>query len=106
MSLKSYCEKSGKLYLLEQWDREKNLPFSPETVGHASMRRVWWRCEKGHLWQTQLHSRTAGSTGCPRCNEERLERKRAQKQAAQARCKEEETVKPGHEKNSAGKPKT
>ncbi|MEG1579483.1 MAG: zinc-ribbon domain-containing protein, partial [Oscillospiraceae bacterium] len=58
-----------------------NLPLTPETVGHSSCKPVWWRCEKGHCWQTQVSSRAAGFTGCPRCNEERMAEKRRRRQA-------------------------
>lgn len=81
LSLRSYCEQSGKDYLLLQWDTERNLPLTPDTVGHASGRLVWWRCDKGHAWQTQVHSRAAGTTGCPRCSEARMAEKRRRRQA-------------------------
>lgn len=76
MSLKSYCEENGRERILREWDEEKNLPLTPETVGHTSMTPVWWRCEKGHSWCTQVRSRSRSSTGCPKCREEWLARKR------------------------------
>lgn len=76
MDLKSYCEKENKLYLLEEWDCERNLPNTPETINHSSALPVWWRCEKGHTWQTQLKSRSMSLTRCPKCNEEKLAEKR------------------------------
>lgn len=81
MSLKSYCEENGRLWLLQEWDTEKNLPLTPEAVAHTSMTPVWWRCEKGHSWCTQVRSRSRSSTGCPKCREEWLERKRARRAA-------------------------
>lgn len=76
MYLKNYCEKEGKLYLLEEWDYEKNMPYTPENIKHSSNLPVWWKCSKGHSWQTQLKSRSASLTRCPKCNEERLAKKR------------------------------
>lgn len=76
MDFKSYCEKEGKLYLLEEWDKEKNKPNTPETVCHSNNLPVWWRCEKGHSWQTQLKSRSMSLTRCPKCNEKKLAEKR------------------------------
>jgi len=35
-------------------------------VTPGSARRVWWRCERGHEWQSEVYSRTRGS-GCPAC---------------------------------------
>lgn len=76
MSLQSYCEETNRLRLLREWDTEKNLPITPDTVAHTSMTPVWWKCEKGHSWCTQVRSRSRSSTGCPKCREEWLEEKR------------------------------
>lgn len=84
MSLKSYCEENNRLRLLREWDTEKNLPLTPDSVAHTSMTPVWWRCEKGHSWCTQVRSRSRSSTGCPKCHEEWLERKR-ERRTAEAR---------------------
>ena len=79
MHLKDFCIKEHKLYLLEEWDSEKNLPNTPETVKHSSSVRVWWKCAKNHSWETQLKSRAASLTRCPKCHEEELaERKNKQ----------------------------
>lgn len=67
MSLYSHCLKHHKEKLLEQWDAEKNSPLTPEIIAATSTERVWWKCEKGHSWQTQLSSRVRRSTGCPVC---------------------------------------
>ena len=81
MSLLSYCEENGRLYLLREWDTEKNLPVTPDDVAHTSDMPVWWRCEKGHSWRTQVRSRSRSSTGCPKCREEWLEAKRSWRSA-------------------------
>ncbi len=81
MSLKSYCEENDRLRLLQEWDAEKNLPLTPATVAHTSMTPVWWRCEKGHSWCTQVRSRSRSSTGCPKCREEWLAKKRERRTA-------------------------
>ncbi len=77
MYLKDFCIKENKMYLLEEWDREKNFPNTPETVKHSSYVKVWWKCKKNHTWETQLKSRTSSLTRCPKCYEEELaERKK------------------------------
>ena len=76
MNLKDFCIKDGKLYLLDEWDFEKNLPLTPENVNYTSCVRVWWKCQKGHSWQTQLSSRSKSCTRCPKCFEEELVKKR------------------------------
>lgn len=76
MSLKSYCEENNRHHILLEWDTEKNLPLTPDTVAHTSTTPVWWRCKQGHFWCTQVRSRSRSSTGCPKCREERLAAKR------------------------------
>lgn len=84
MSLQSYCEENHRPRILREWDTEKNLPITPDAIAHTSPLPVWWRCEKGHSWCTQVRSRSRSSTGCPKCREEWLEAKR-QRLAAAAR---------------------
>jgi len=87
MSLHSYCVKYGKEYLLREWDTEKNAPLSPESVARTSTARVWWKCEKGHSWQTQVSSRAKGTSGCPLCLREkidaRMEKRRTEAESRQ-----------------------
>ena len=58
MNLKEFCEKEKKQYLLDEWDGEKNLPFTPETVSSGSNIPVWWKCEKGHSWEASVCTRS------------------------------------------------
>ena len=44
----------------------KNGILSPSDVIAGSKKYVWWRCEKGHEWKTQIIHRSKG-TGCPVC---------------------------------------
>ena len=78
MKLKDYCIKEGKEYLLEEWDDEKNPPFTPENVAAGSVIPVWWKCKKGHSWQTQVRSRAKSLTRCPKCLATELSKKRKQ----------------------------
>lgn len=65
-SLQSFCEHQNKMYLLQEWDREKNMPLTPDSVHKGSHRKVWWNCNAGHAWQSEVRSRTGGSR-CPYC---------------------------------------
>ncbi|MGE4276570.1 MAG: zinc-ribbon domain-containing protein [Lawsonibacter sp.] len=84
MSLHSYCVKYGKEYLLREWDTEKNAPLSPEGVARTSTVRVWWSCEKGHSWQTQISSRAKGTSGCPICLREKIDARMKRHRAVKA----------------------
>ena len=66
-TLVAYCSRMGREELLEQWELQANLPLTPERVSHGSKQKVWWRCQKGHVWRAAIHTRTGSSTGCPVC---------------------------------------
>lgn len=57
-------------HLLKEWDYEENnkLGIYPENVKKKTGKKVWWRCESGHLYQTTIANRTkAKGTCCPYC---------------------------------------
>ena len=68
------AEKKEKRYvsdnaqLMAEWNWEKNdvLGFSPDALMCGSNKKVWWKCSKGHEWQTLINNRNKGS-GCPYC---------------------------------------
>jgi len=51
--------------LLQEWDYKKNGDLRPEQFSIGSHKKIWWRCEYGHSWQSFLYSRE--SCGCPVC---------------------------------------
>jgi len=53
--------------LTEQWDYDRNILYSPEELLPSSNQTVWWRCRKGHSWNTSPNQRINKSTGCPYC---------------------------------------
>ena len=67
-SLQSFCERQDRMYLLQEWNQEKNAPLTPDTVHKGSHQKVWWQCPEGHIWKAVVHSRTgAQRCGCPVC---------------------------------------
>ncbi len=58
--------------LAAEWDADRNAPLTPETVPIGSHRRVWWRCARGHSWQSAIRTRAAGAA-CPVCAGKRLD---------------------------------
>ena len=56
--------------LVNEWHPTKNDNLTPEMITAKSNKKVWWRCSKGHEWQTVIISRNSGS-GCPICNQEK-----------------------------------
>ena len=67
-SLADFCHREHREDLLAEWDSERNLPLTPETVSRGSERRVFWRCANGHSWQAAVHTRSGSGTGCPYCS--------------------------------------
>lgn len=66
----SFVEKKPEL--IREWNYEKNGNLEPEMFSFGSGIKVWWKCAKGHEWQSSIVSRTKGYGGCPACNGHRL----------------------------------
>ncbi|MCF2671633.1 zinc-ribbon domain-containing protein [Butyricicoccus pullicaecorum] len=52
--------------LAKQWHPTKNRRLAPQNITAGTIRKAWWRCEKGHEWQATVASRASG-VGCPVC---------------------------------------
>ena len=52
--------------LVSEWS-EKN-EIKPTEVSIGSLKKVIWRCEKGHEWEAAVKRRTINKTGCPYCS--------------------------------------
>ena len=50
ISLESYCLRNGREELLDQFDRAKNAPLTPDTVSAGTSRKLWWVDVYGHSW--------------------------------------------------------
>ena len=53
-----------------EWETEKNGNLTPSDVAPCSNRKVWWGCEKKHIWIDSINHRSAGR-GCPYCHHKR-----------------------------------
>lgn len=58
--------------LAKQWHPEKNGALRPDQVSIYSNRRVWWRCDRGHEWQSVISTRTTAHSGCPYCGNRKV----------------------------------
>lgn len=56
--------------IAREWHPTKNGKLTPQDVTANSGKKVWWKCEKGHEWQTSIQHRNNG-TNCPKCNDEK-----------------------------------
>ncbi|MBR3864711.1 MAG: hypothetical protein IKJ19_06350 [Clostridia bacterium] len=53
--------------LASEWNYDKNDDLKPEDFTANSEKKVWWKCDKGHVWQATIASRNSGK-GCPYCS--------------------------------------
>ena len=56
--------------LIEEWDFQKNTKYKPQDFTYGNTQKVWWKCKKGHSWQSTIASRTTQKCGCPTCSKE------------------------------------
>ena len=59
--------------LLQEWnyDRNNKLGIKPDEITNGGRNKVWWRCKKGHEWDSIIRSRINGS-GCPYCSNNKV----------------------------------
>lgn len=55
--------------LASEWHPTKNGDITPEMIAPYSMKKVWWKCERGHEWQASVSNRFQGR-GCAQCSAE------------------------------------
>jgi len=51
--------------IAKEWDYEKNKPLRPEQFTIGSHRKIWWKCEHGHSWDSRIYCRK--KNGCRYC---------------------------------------
>ncbi len=58
---------SDNVRLVAEWNWERNTSIDSSQLTLGSGKKVWWKCSKGHEWQTSILSRSSGH-GCPICS--------------------------------------
>ena len=53
--------------LAKEWNYEKNGDLKPSDVTCGSNKNVWWKCQYGHEWKSNINNRVKGN-GCPKCS--------------------------------------
>ena len=71
-NLREYIEKDSSILstnpqVSDEWNYERNGELKPEYFAANSSKKVWWKCKKGHEWQSSIQNRNKGS-GCPYCS--------------------------------------
>ena len=52
--------------LVSEWDKDNTL--TPKDITPGSDKKINWKCKKGHMWKTELSSRTRDESNCPCCS--------------------------------------
>lgn len=58
--------------IAQQWHPTKNGSLTAANVSAYSNRKVWWMCQQGHEWCSDIKERTARNKGCPYCTGRRV----------------------------------
>jgi len=59
-------------HLINEWNYEKNAPLKPENFTPSARAYVWWRCPKGHEYQSMIFNRIRQEVGCPYCTGKKI----------------------------------
>lgn len=51
--------------LVTEWSNKNTI--KPSEVSYGSSKKVWWVCNKGHEWKTNIFNRGSHGHGCPKC---------------------------------------
>lgn len=58
--------------LAKQWHPTKNGLLTPKDVTPMANRKAWWICQRGHVWESVISSRSQG-TQCPICQNQKVQ---------------------------------
>ncbi len=53
--------------IADEWHAPLNGGLTPAQVVAVTYRKVWWKCDQGHVWKTMVRQRTVLGSGCPVC---------------------------------------
>ncbi|MBR3326217.1 MAG: zinc-ribbon domain-containing protein, partial [Atopobiaceae bacterium] len=57
--------------IAREWAAELNGKAKPDSVTAHSTKRVYWRCKRGHAWESTISNRVEGY-GCPYCSNQKV----------------------------------
>ena len=54
-----------------EWAYDLNSGILPESFLPGSDKKIWWRCDKGHVWKAAINSRV-NKNNCPYCGNKKI----------------------------------
>ena len=58
--------------IAKEWHPTLNSPLKPTMVAAFTRKKIWWKCEKGHEFETIVANRTSLGRGCPICSNQKI----------------------------------
>ena len=59
--------------IAKEWNYDKNGELRPDMYKtYSTQAQVWWKCSKGHEWQSTIAHRTSMNSNCPYCANRKL----------------------------------
>lgn len=58
--------------IAKEWDYAKNGRLKPTEITAHNMKKVWWRCQKGHSYDMEVANKIKDGIECPICSNRRL----------------------------------
>jgi len=58
--------------ILQEWHPTKNGNLKPENLNPGTKQKFWWKCPKGHEWNSQFKDRVRKGTSCPYCRNKKV----------------------------------
>ena len=70
----SNCLATTNPELAKQWHPTKNGNLTTYDVTNGTVKKVWWKCDKGddHEWETQINRRASRGSGCLICSNKKV----------------------------------
>ena len=54
--------------IAKDWHPTKNGNLTPQNIRPSSNQKVWWHCERGHVYELEPNQRVNAKRGCPDCS--------------------------------------
>jgi hypothetical protein len=58
--------------LIKEWHTTRNGNLNPDKLGLYSNKKVWWKCGRGHEYQSVVANRVRTNQNCPYCSGQRV----------------------------------
>ena len=58
--------------LMTEWNYQKNQ-IKPSEITGGSNKKIWWKCQKGHEWESKVADRVQRGYGCKFCNKKKVQ---------------------------------